>query len=169
MDGPVDPTLYSKDEPPRNPPLPKAVKAGTFLGLTVGWLAGLVYVLAAFPSVGFEQQSTADGILTAAPLIGAAVGAGIGFMLRNSERFARITAPNWTTFKEVKWGWRTGGIVGIFLAQSYIASNSPLGFYTGSIALVFELFAPACAVLGGGIGLLLISKRGNADPPTISE
>jgi len=35
--------------------------------------------------------------------------------------------------------------------------------------LVFELFAPACAALGGGIGLLLISKRGNADPPTISE
>jgi len=165
MDGPVDPTPDSKDEPPRNPPLPKAVKAGAYFGLTLGWLAGLVYVLTAFPSIRFEQQSTADGILTAAPISGVVVGAGVGFFLRNSERFARINVPNWITFKEVTWGWRTGGIVGLFLAQSYIASNSPLGFYTGSIALVFELIAPACAAVGGGIGLLLRIMRDDAGPP----
>jgi len=166
MDDPVDPTLNSTEEPPRNPPLPKWVRGGAYLGLTAGWLAGLIYVLAAFPSIGFEQQSTADGILIAAPTIGAAVGAVIGWLLRDYEPLAHLAAPDWITFKEVKWGWRTGGIAGLFLAQHYIAEHSPLGFYTGSVALVFETFGPLFAAIGGVIGLLLKVMGDRPAPPT---
>jgi hypothetical protein len=162
----VDPTLDDQNEPPRNPPLPKAVKGGAYLGLTVGWLGGLIYVLVVFPSIGFEQQSSADGILIAAPIIGAGVGTSIGYLLRSSDRFARLTAPNWIAVKEVRWGWRTGGVVGILLARHYISANSPLGFYTGSIALVFETIAPFFAALGGAIGFALATNRDGAVPPT---
>jgi len=160
MDEIVDPIL--EREPPRNPPLPKAVKAGAYLGMTVGWLVGLIYVLAAFRPIAFAQRDTADGILIAAPVIGTVIGAAAGWLLRDSERILRVTAPDWITPKEVRWGWRTGGIVGLYLTQSYIAANSPLGFYTGSVALVFEVIAPICAALGAGIGLLLTTKPGGA-------
>jgi hypothetical protein len=95
-------------------------------------------------------------ILIAALIIGAALGAGVGWLMRNSERFARVAPPEWTAFKEVRWGWRTGGITGILLAQHYIAANSP---FPGSIVLVFELFFPFFAALGGGIGLLFATRN----------
>jgi hypothetical protein len=57
-----------------------------------------------------------------------------------------------TTGKGVKWGWKVGTVTGLIVAQQYIASHSPAGFFTGSIALVFELLVPLFAVLGAGIG-----------------
>jgi len=169
MDDGMEPILDSDNEPRRNPPLPKAVRAGAYLGLAAGWMAGLVYVVAVFLPIRFEQVSTADGILIAVPVIGAAVGAAVGWLLRNSERFLLVIAPCWTTLNDAKWGSRSGGIVGLFLAMSYIRANSPLGFYPGSIALAFELIVPACAALGAGVALLLTVRRNGADPPTISE
>jgi hypothetical protein len=169
MDDRVDPTLDQPDEPRQNPPLPKAVKTGAYLGLAVGWVAGLIYVIAAFGPISFEQRDTAAGILIAAPVIGAIIGAVAGWLLRDSEWLPLFTTPDWATFKEVKWGWRTGGIAGIALARSYIANNSPLGFYSGSIALVFELIVPLTAALGGGIGILLTVKPDDTSPPTTSE
>jgi hypothetical protein len=114
----VDQTLDGQNEPPWNPPLPKAAKGGAYLGLTVGWLGGLIYVLVVFPSIGFEQQSSADGILMGAPIIGAAIGISIGFLLRNSDRVARLTAPDWITLKEVKWvGEQVESLVSLYKRQ----------------------------------------------------
>lgn len=148
----MDQKTDSDNEKPVNEAIPKGVKMGAAIGMTAGWLAGLIYVFAAFPSVSFEQQGTADGILIAAPTLGAALGAGVGWLRRDSDRFARMVLPPWTTRKQFKWGWRAGTVVGIGLGQNYIATHSPLGFYTGSIALVFELYVPLFAVLGAGIG-----------------
>jgi hypothetical protein len=168
MDDRADPTPDQPDGPPQNPPLPKAVKAGAYLGLVVGWVAGLIYVIAAFGPIGFEQRDTADGILTAAPIIGAIIGAFVGWLLRDSESLPLFTTPDWATFKEVRWGWRTGGITGLLLAQHAVADNSPLG-YNGSIVLVIELYFVFFAALGGAIGWLLATKRNNAPPPFHDE
>jgi hypothetical protein len=168
MDDRVDPTPDQVDEPPQNPPLPKAVKTGAYLGLAVGCVAGLIYVIAAFGPISFEQRDTADGILAAAPVIGAIIGAVAGWLLRDSEWLPLFTTPDWATFKEVRWGRRTGGITGVLLAQHAVADNSPLG-YNGSIVLVIELYCVLFAALGGAIGWLLATKRNNAPPPIHDE
>ena len=159
----------SENEAPVNELATKAVKMGAAIGLTAGWMIGLIYVLAALPSVRFEQQSTADGILMVAPVVGAAVGAGIGWLLRDSAWFVRLALAPWTTRKGFKWGWKAGTVAGLVLAQHYIATHSPLGFYTGSIALVFELFVPLCAALGAGIGGLVFNEDDDVVPPAPSQ
>jgi hypothetical protein len=165
----VDQKTNSQDEEPVTGITSKAVKIGAAIGMTAGWLIGLIYVLAAFPPVSFQLRSTADGILLAAPVLGAALGAGIGWLLRDSERFARLALPSWTTRKEFKWGWKAGTVAGLGLGQNYIATHSPLGFYTGSITLVFESFVPLCAALGAGVGWLFIDKVDDIAPPAPSQ
>jgi hypothetical protein len=165
----VDQKTDRENAEPVNEIAPKPVKTGAAIGMTAGWMIGLIYVVFAFPSMSFGQQGDVDGILMSAPVLGAALGAGIGWLLRESERFARLALPPWTARREVKWGWKAGTVVGLGLAQSYIATNSPLGFYTGSIALVFELFVPFFAALGGGIGWLVISQADDVVPPASSQ
>jgi hypothetical protein len=165
----VDPKTESQNEGPVTGIAPKAVKMGAAIGMTAGWMIGLIYVGAAFPSASFEQQSTIDGILMAAPVLGAALGAGIGWLLRDSEWFARLALPSWTTRKEFKWGWKAGTVAGLGLGQNYIATHSPLGFYTGSIVAVFELFVPLCAAVGAGIARLFINKVDDVVPPAPSQ
>lgn len=165
----MDQKTDSPNEEPVTGVTPKAVKMGAFIGMTAGWLIGLFCVALAFSSASFEQQSTVDGILMASPVLSAVLGAGIGWLLRDSERFARLALPSWTTRKEFKWGWKAGTVAGLGLGQNYIATHSPLGFYTGSIAAVFELFVPACAALGGGISWLFINKIDDVIPPSSSQ
>jgi hypothetical protein len=165
----MDQKTDSPNEEPVTGVTPKAVKMGAFIGMTAGWLIGLFCVALVFSSASFEQQSTVDGILMASPVLGAVLGAGIGWLLRDSERFARLALPSWTTRKEFKWGWKAGTVAGLGLGQNYIATHSPLGFYTGSIAAVFELFVPLCAALGGCIGRLFINKIDDVIPPSSSQ
>jgi hypothetical protein len=165
----VDQNTDSENEQPVNEVTPKGVKMGAAIGMTAGWMVGLIYVLAAFPFVSFDQQGTVDGILIAAPILGAALGTGVGWLLRNSERFARLALPSWATRRQVKWGWKAGTVAGIGLGQTWISTHSPLGFYTGSVALVFELYVPFFAVLGAGIGWFLLNKADDVVPPAPSQ
>jgi hypothetical protein len=83
MEDTVDRKTDGENEEPVNDAAAKAVKMGAAIGMTAGWMIGLIYVLAAFLSVSFAQQSTADGIPIAAPVLGAALGAGIGWLVIN--------------------------------------------------------------------------------------
>jgi hypothetical protein len=165
QDDPVNQKTDGENNQLVNRRAPTVVKMGALIGMTAGWMIGLCYVGVAFASASFGQQSTVDGILMGSPLLGAALGAGFGWLLRDSERFARLTLPSWTTRKEFKWGWKAGTVTGLGLGQSYIATHSPLGFYTGSVAAVFELFVPLCAALGGGIGWIFMNKVDDVVPP----
>ena len=166
------------DRDRRPPPFNKAVKMGATIGMVVGWLVTLTYVFVAFPiPFGFQPnlQTRIDVILLAGPVLGAVVGAALGWFMRDSNwfKYAReitnsegaVLPPGSTNRKAVKWGWKAGTVAGIFLGQSYITSNSPLGFYTGSIVLVFVSIVPLCAGLGAGIGWLLTNKIDGVDPP----
>src|ERR1700683_4879229 len=166
QDYPIDQKSDGENDQPVNGRPPMVVKMGALIGMTAGWMIGLFYVGVAFSSASFEQQSTVDGVLMASPVLGAALGAGIGWLLRGSRRFAGLALPPWTTRKEFKWGWKAGTVTGLGLGQNYISTHSPLGFYTGSVAAVFEVFVPFCATLGGGIGWLLINKFDDVIPPS---
>jgi len=161
----------------RPPPFNKAVKTGATIGMVVGWLAALIYVFVSFPiPFGFQPnlQTKIDVILLIGPVLGAAVGAVVGWFLRDSDRFkiareitkidGAVLPPGSTNRRAVKWGWKVGTVAGIFLGQYYIQTHSPLGFYTGSIVLVFELAVPLCAGLGAGIGWLMANKGGGGVP-----
>jgi hypothetical protein len=165
------------DKDQRPPPFNRAVKMGATIGMVVGWLAALTYVFASFPiPFGFQPnlQTKVDVILLTGPVLGAAVGAVIGWFLRDSDRFkiareitnmeGAVLPPGSTNRRAVNWGWKAGTVAGIFLGQYYITSNSPLGFYTGSVVLVFELFVPFFAGLGAGIGWLMTGKSDGIVP-----
>ncbi|HWB45421.1 MAG TPA: hypothetical protein VG900_08290 [Hyphomicrobiaceae bacterium] len=50
--------------------------------------------------------------------------------------------------KGAKWG----AVAGLALAQIYISHNSPLGFYTGSLPIVFLLCIGSGVAIGAAIG-----------------
>ena len=147
----------------------KAVKMGAAIGLFAGWMIGLIWVLAVLPPRSFGEQSTADLILAVAPVAGAAAGAGIGWLLRDFAPFARLALAPWAARMGYKRGWKVGTVVGLLLAQFYFPSHSPLGFYTGSILLVFELIVPPCAALGAAIGALVFNDGDDVVPPAPSD
>jgi hypothetical protein len=162
------------DKDRRPPPINKAVKMGATIGMVVGWLLALIYVFVSFPiPFGFQPnlQSKIDGILLAGPFFGAALGAAIGWYLRDSKRFGiareitnvegAVLPPGSPNRRAVKWGWKAGTVAGILLGNYYIRTHSPLGFYTGSVVLVFELYVPFFAGLGAGIGWLVANKGGD--------
>jgi hypothetical protein len=170
------------DRDHRPPPINKTVKKGATIGMVVGWLVALIYVFASFPiPFGFQPnlQSRIDSILLIGPVLGAVVGGALGWFTRDSNWFkiareitnieGAVLPPENTNRRAVKWGWKAGTVAGIGLGQYYIANNSPLGFYTGSIVLVFELIVPLCAgvgaCLGAGIGWRSTNKIGGVDPP----
>jgi hypothetical protein len=170
-------TLGADDRNRRPPPINKAVKTGGTIGMVVGWLVALIYVFVSFPiPFGFQPnlQSKIDAILLAGPALGAAVGGVIGWFMRDSNRFGiareitniegAVLPRGRTNRRAVKWGWKAGTVAGIFLGQYIITSNSPLGFYTGSIVLVYELIVPLCAGLGAGAGWVLTDKIDGVDP-----
>jgi hypothetical protein len=157
----------------------RAVRQGAAIGLTLGWLSGLIYILVWVPQPLFDPKlvSFTDGVLLGVPVAGAALGAVLGWLLRNWDRFADLVkrlrispaAPslgpkgrNWRSH-----GWKIGTVVGLLLASQYLRGNSPLGFYTGSIALVYELFVPICAFIGAGIGwyMTLPAREDPLKPP----
>jgi hypothetical protein len=74
----VDQKADRENAAPVNEIAPKPVKMGAAIGMTAGWMIGLIYVVFAFPSMSFGQQGDVDGILMSAPVLGAALGAGIG-------------------------------------------------------------------------------------------
>ena len=162
------------DRDRRAPPFNKAVKMGATIGMVVGWLVTLTYVFVSFPiPFGFQPnlQTKIGAILLVGPVLGAVAGAALGWFMRDSN-WREITKiegtvlpPGSTNRRAVKWGWKAGTVAGIFLGQYYITSNSPLGFYTGSIVLVFVSIVPLCAGLGAGIGWLSTNKIGGVDPP----
>ena len=54
------------------------------------------------------------------------------------------------TFAVVRKGAKWGMIVGFVIAQIFISTHSPLGFYTGNMGLVYL----TCIGLGTGVGAL---------------
>jgi len=161
----------ANDRDQRPPPINKAVKKGGTICMVVGWLAALTYVFVSFPiPFGFDPnlQTKIDAILLIGPVLGAAVGGATGWFMRDSNWFGiaremtnmegAVLPPGSTNRRAVNWGWKAGTVAGIGLGQYYITNNSPLGFYTGSIVLVFELAVPLCAGLGAAIGWLMTSK-----------
>jgi hypothetical protein len=167
----------ANDRDQRPPPFNKAVRMGATIGMVVGWLAALIYVFVSFPiPFGFQPdlQTKIDVILLSGPVLGAVVGAALGWFMRDSNwfKYAReitkidgaVLPPASTNPRAVKWGWKAGTVAGIFLGQYYIQTHSPLGFYTGSIVLVFVLIVPICAGLGAGIGWLMANKGGGIVP-----
>jgi hypothetical protein len=161
------------DDRDRRPPsFNKSVKKGATIGMVVGWLAALIYVFVSFPiPFGFQPdlQTKIDVILLTGPVLGAAVGAAVGWFLRDSnwrevtKIEGAVLPPGTTNRRAVNWGWKAGTVAGIFLGQYYIQTHSPLGFYTGSIVLVFVLIVPLCAGLGAGIGWLSTNKIDGLD------
>ena len=76
------------DRDRRPPPFNKAVKMGATIGMVVGWLVTLTYVFVAFPiPFGFQPnlQTKIDVILLAGPVLGAVVGAALGWFMRELE------------------------------------------------------------------------------------
>ena len=143
----------------------KATRKGAALGLFAGWLIGLIYIIVWVPRPLFDPKivSFTDEVLMAAPLAGAVVGAALGWMLRGSDRFAKLARLlTLRTGLGVNWrsrGWKIGAAVGLLLASQYMRSHSSHGFYPGSIFLVYELFVPICAFIGAGIGWYMMQTR----------
>jgi hypothetical protein len=157
----------------------RAVRTGAVVGLTLGWAVGLIYVFVGTPDpLGFKmpnEQTPIDAVLLAAPVAGAALGAGVGWLGRRSDRLAKLAAlrdivlatsvnqkgRNWK-----RWGWKIGTVTGLLVATQYMRSHSLHGIYLGSIALVFELIVPAFAFLGAGIGWLVMNSAALDVPDT---
>jgi hypothetical protein len=169
-------TQRADDKDRRPPPINKAVKKGATIGMVVGWLVALICVFVSFPiPFGFQPdlQSEIDVILLTGPALGAAVGGVIGWFMRDSNRLdiareitnieGAVLPRGSTNRRAVKWGWKAGTVAGIFLGQYYIKANSPIGIYTGSVVLVFELIVPLCAGIGAGVGWLMTNKIAGLD------
>ncbi len=73
------------------------------------------------------------------------------------------SAPPSPIRKGAKWG----ALAGLMVAQLHIRNNSPLGFYTGSMMLVFAICIGLGAAIGAGIAC--ISTRSPPDDEWLSR
>lgn len=65
----------------------------------------------------------------------------------------------------VRWGTKIGMLAGFLLARIYINQNSPLGFYTGNVVLIYLLGIGPGAAIGAGMGWLYANKTDGVGSP----
>jgi hypothetical protein len=64
--------------------------------------------------------------------------------------------------RAAKTGAKIGAACGLAIGQAVMASNSPLGFYTGSVLLLLGSWTLAGAAAGAGIGWLAADEPGSS-------
>ena len=72
-------------------------------------------------------------------------------------------SPDTPTWPAVKKGAKWGSVAGLVGGQFYLANNSPLGFYSGNLTLVFAVWIGLGTALGAGIGWASTQKIADDD------